>query len=131
LRLSQGTAVVVIGRTGCARTFCSVGFAVTHPTGEDMALSPEIEAQILRYYHAERWRIGTIATQLQVHRDSVARVLAQAGLPALEAVRRPSAIDPYLPFILDTLTQFAYAPPAYTTWSRVAVTRDARIISGT
>jgi transposase len=71
-----------------------------------MALSPEIEAQILRYYHAERWRIGTIATQLQVHRDSVARVLAQAGLPALEPVRRPSAIDPYLPFILDTLTQF-------------------------
>jgi transposase len=71
-----------------------------------MALSPEIEAQILRYYHAERWRIGTIATQLHVHRDSVARVLAQAGLPALEAVRRPSAIDPYLPFILDTLTQF-------------------------
>jgi transposase len=71
-----------------------------------MALSPEIEAQILRYYHAERWRIGTIATELQVHRDSVARVLAQAGLPALEPVRRPSAIDPYLPFILETLTQF-------------------------
>ena len=71
-----------------------------------MALSPEIEAQILRYYHAERWRIGTIATQLQVHRDSVARVLAQAGLPALGPVRRPSVIDPYLPFILDTLTQF-------------------------
>ena len=30
-----------------------------------MALSPEIEAQILRYYHAERWRIGTIATELR------------------------------------------------------------------
>ena len=43
-----------------------------------MALTPEIEAQILRYYHAERWRIGTIATQLNVHRDSVARVLTQA-----------------------------------------------------
>jgi transposase len=71
-----------------------------------MALSPEIEAQILRYYHAECWRIGTIATELQVHRDSVARVRAQAGLPALEPVRRPSAIDPYLPFILETLTQF-------------------------
>ncbi|MEF8723486.1 MAG: IS21 family transposase [Candidatus Accumulibacter delftensis] len=71
-----------------------------------MALSPEIEAQILRYYHAERWRIGTIATELHVHRDSVARVLAQAGLPALEPVRRPSAIDPYLPFILETLTLF-------------------------
>jgi len=32
--------------------------------------------------HAERWRVGTIASQLHVHRDSVARVLAQAGLPA-------------------------------------------------
>jgi transposase len=71
-----------------------------------MALTPEIEAQILRYYHAERWRIGTIATQLNAHRDSVARVLSQAGLPALGPVRRPSAIDPYLPFILETLAQF-------------------------
>jgi transposase len=71
-----------------------------------MALTPELETQILRYYHAERWRIGTIATQLNVHRDSVARILAQAGLPALGPVRRPSAIDPYLPFILETLTQF-------------------------
>lgn len=71
-----------------------------------MALTPEIEAQILRCYHAERWPIGTIATQLNAHRDSVARVLAQAGLPALGPVRRPSAIDPYLPFILETLAQF-------------------------
>jgi len=71
-----------------------------------MALTPEIEAQILRYYHVERWRIGTIATQLNVHRDSVARVLAQAGLPPLAPVRRPSVIDPYLPFILETLAQF-------------------------
>ena len=44
-----------------------------------MALSPEHEAQILRYYHAERWRIGTIAVQLGLHRDTVARVLAQAA----------------------------------------------------
>jgi transposase len=71
-----------------------------------MALTPETEAQILRYYHAERWRIGTIASQLSVHRDSVARVLAQAGLPALGPLRRSSAIDPYLPFILETLEQF-------------------------
>ena len=68
-----------------------------------MSITPEIEAQILRYYHAERWRIGTIAAQLQVHRDSVARVLTQADLPALGGLSRPSAIDPYLPFILETL----------------------------
>ena len=71
-----------------------------------MALTPEIETQILRYYHAEHWPIGTIATQLHVHRDSVARVLSQAGLPALGSVRRASAIDPYLPFIQETLLQF-------------------------
>ena len=59
-----------------------------------MALSPEHEAQILRYHHAERWRIGTIAAQLGLHRDTVARVLAQAGLPRHGAVQRASAIGP-------------------------------------
>jgi transposase len=71
-----------------------------------MALTPETEAQILRYHHAERWPIGTIARQLNLHRDSVARVLAQAGLPALKQIHRTSAVDPYLPFILETLEQF-------------------------
>lgn len=71
-----------------------------------MTLSPELQAQILRYYHAEKWRIGTIATQLQVHHSAVARVLAQAGLPPIGAVRRASAIDPYLPFIRETLEKF-------------------------
>lgn len=71
-----------------------------------MALTPETEAQILRYHHAERWPIGTIATQLNLHRDPVARVLAQAGLPAIKRIHRPSAVDPYLPFILATLEQF-------------------------
>jgi transposase len=71
-----------------------------------MALTPEIEAQILRYYHAERWRAGTIAKQLHLHPDTVARVLTQAGLPRIGALRRASAVDPYLPFILQTLKQF-------------------------
>lgn len=71
-----------------------------------MAIPPELEAQILRYYHAEKWRIGTIATQLGVHYDTVSRVLAQAGLPKLGAARRASVIDPYLPFIRDTLETF-------------------------
>ena len=71
-----------------------------------MAIPPELEAQILRYYHAEHWRIGTIASQLSVHHDTVSRVLAQAGLPRLESVRRPSQIDAYLPFIHETLEKF-------------------------
>jgi len=71
-----------------------------------LVLTPEIEAQILRFYHAERWRIGTIATQLRLHRDTVTRVLSQAGLPLMGPVRRASAIDLYLPFIRETLAQF-------------------------
>jgi transposase len=70
-----------------------------------MATSPEIEAQILRYYHAEKWRVGTIASQLRVHRSVVQRVLAQAGLPTSRAAR-PSRIDPYLPLIRATLERF-------------------------
>jgi transposase len=71
-----------------------------------MTISPELEARILRYYHAEKWRVGTISAQLGVHHSTVSRVLAQAGLPRMGAPRRPSAIDAYLPFILETLEQF-------------------------
>jgi len=71
-----------------------------------MTILPELEAQILRYYHVEKWRTGTIAAQLGVHHGTVSRVLSQAGLPQLGAPRRASAIDPYLPFILETLEKF-------------------------
>ena len=64
-----------------------------------MTIPPELEARILRYYHAEKWRVGTIAAQLGVHHSTVSRVLAQAGLPRIGAPQRASAIDPYLPFI--------------------------------
>jgi len=36
-----------------------------------MAIAPELRAQILRLYQAERWRVGTIARQLNLHRDTV------------------------------------------------------------
>jgi len=68
---------------------------------------PDIEAQILRYYHVEKWRTGTIARQLHVHHGTVKRVLSQAGLPANGVVQRGSQIDPYLPFIRETLEKFS------------------------
>ena len=71
-----------------------------------MALSAEIEAQILRYHHVEKWPIGTIARQLHLHHGSVERVLRQAGLPRIGLPLRPSRIDPYLPFIRQTLEKF-------------------------
>ena len=70
-----------------------------------MTIPPELEAQILRYYHVEQWRPNTIARQLNVHHGTVARVLARAGLPRIGRPR-PSRVDPYLPFILATLEKF-------------------------
>ena len=71
-----------------------------------MTIPLDLEAQILRYHHVEQWRIGTIATQLGLHRTTVQRVLAQAGLPRQVAQPRPSALDPYLPFLQETLSKF-------------------------
>ena len=36
-----------------------------------MPISDERRAQILRYYFAEHWRVGTIARQLCVHHSTV------------------------------------------------------------
>ena len=71
-----------------------------------MVTPPDIEAQILRYYHVEKWRVGTIAGQLHVHHSVVTRVLAQAGLPRIGPPARPSQIDAYLAFIRQTLATF-------------------------
>ncbi len=71
-----------------------------------MTIGTKLEVQILRYYQVEKWRCGTIARQLHVHRGTVQRVLAQAGLPRIGPVLRPSQIDAYLPFIYETLKRF-------------------------
>jgi IS30 family transposase len=64
-----------------------------------MTVSQELEAKILRYFHVEKWRVGTIATQLGVHHATVERVLSQAGLPKSARAHRASLCDPYLPFV--------------------------------
>jgi len=90
----------------CAKASCRAGSTETDEEDLIMTIPAELEARILRYYHVEKWRIGTIARQLRVHPETVARVLAQAGLPRIGAPRRPSKIDPYLPFIREMLARF-------------------------
>ena len=65
-----------------------------------------LEAEILRLHHTEHWPIGTIATQLRVHHGTVRRVLAQAGVPVAPKTMRPSMVEPYLPFIAETLAKY-------------------------
>jgi len=69
-------------------------------------ISPELEAEILRLYDAEHWRVGTIARQLSVHHSTVRRVLSQSGVPAAQPTARASIADPYLPFMIETLTKY-------------------------
>jgi transposase len=70
-----------------------------------MSVSEDLEAKILRYYHVEKWRIGTIARQLHVHHGTVRRVLLRAGVPPPQRAR-PSKADAYLPLIRETLEHF-------------------------
>ena len=73
-------------------------------------IPPELEAQILRLYTTEHWPVGTIARQLSVHHTTVRRVVTRAGLPAPTRERRPSLIDPYLPFVKETLEKHPTLP---------------------
>jgi len=71
-----------------------------------LAISKELEAKILRYHFVEHWGPHTIAAQLGIHHSTVDRVLSQAGMPKAERAQRASIIDPYLPFITETLAQY-------------------------
>ena len=72
-----------------------------------MPISDGLKAQILRYYFAEHWRVGTIARQLGVHHSSVERVLREAGVEReRRRPRRPALVDPFIPFITEVLEQF-------------------------
>ena len=71
-----------------------------------MTISADLEAKILRYYHVEQWRIGTIARQFSIHHSTVRRVLAQAGIPTAAIVPKKSILDPFLPWIMETLGKY-------------------------
>ncbi len=68
-------------------------------------IPPEREAEIVRLFHAEKWRVGTIASQIGVHHSTVRRVLNGVGVD-LAATLRPSIADPFIPFIIETLKKY-------------------------
>ena len=70
-----------------------------------MRSTAELEAEITRLHYAEHWPVGTIATQLETHPDQVRRVLG-LGEARPSSQLRPRIIDPYRPFIDDTLRRY-------------------------
>lgn len=69
----------------------------------------ELEQTILRLHLAEHWPPNTIASQLGVHHEVVERVIRQALAPQARKPR-PSLLDPYLPFVLETWERYPRLP---------------------
>jgi transposase len=69
-------------------------------------ISAEERARIRRLFYAEHWRVGTIATELGLHHDTVRgaieaeRVVGRSGDRVVASI-----LDPYKAFINDTLAQ--------------------------
>src|SRR5579885_2761109 len=84
-------------------------------------ISAEERAEIRRLFYAEHWKVGTIAAALGVHRDTVALAIeAERFLARHDARPRPSRLDPFLPFIRETLTR----------WPRLRATRLYEMLRG-
>ena len=70
-----------------------------------MTISDDKQSEIKRLYYAEHWKIGTIARQLGVHRDTVKAALGM-NEPRVHSTLRPKLIDPYVEFINETLETY-------------------------
>ena len=69
-------------------------------------ITPEQYAEIRRLYYGEHWKVGTIAAALGVHHDTVRAAIAHDSRTVRRGTCRASVLDPYLPFIHDTLAQY-------------------------
>jgi transposase len=67
-------------------------------------ISPETRAQIRRYFYAEHWTIGTIASELSVHPDAVRNAIEAERFKNARPIR-VSLVDLYSGFIRQTLEQ--------------------------
>jgi transposase len=68
-------------------------------------ISPEQKAEIRHLFHAEHWKVGTIAAQLGLHPITVKQALESHRFVRSAAVRN-HLTDPYLDFIRETLQRY-------------------------
>jgi len=69
-------------------------------------ISDDVRARIRRFYFAEHWRIGTIATELGLHRDTVALAVDTARFANTRFRAVSTLLDPYRDFVRATLEQY-------------------------
>src|SRR5487761_494664 len=68
-------------------------------------ISDEQVAKIRSLFHAEHWKIGTIATELGLHSETVRAALDTARFRRHPRLR-DRLTDPYLDFLRQTLQQY-------------------------
>ena len=69
-------------------------------------ITPAQRAEIRRLFYGEHWKVGTIAAQLGLHHETVRAAVERETAGVRPRLCRPSILDPYLPFIRDTLAQY-------------------------
>ncbi len=70
-------------------------------------IDADLRARIRRLYYVEHWKRGTIAAQLGIHFDVVVLALDLKRTPSpRKGQPGPSAVDPYVPFLRETLAQY-------------------------
>ena len=96
--------------------------------GRSPMITPEQHAEIRRLYFGEHWKVGTIATNLGVHHDTVRAAIALDTRAVPRGTCRRTKLDPYLPFIRETLEQ--YPAPAGDAAARDAAAARLRRLRG-
>jgi transposase len=69
-------------------------------------ISPELRARIRRLFYAEHWKMGTIAAELGVHRDTVALAVEPERFVNVALRPQYGLLDPYKDFVRVTLDQY-------------------------
>jgi len=69
-------------------------------------ISEEVRSRIRRLFFAEHWRVGTIATELGLHRDTVAVAVDTSKFANCRSRATAQLLDPYRDFIRATLDQY-------------------------
>jgi hypothetical protein len=73
-------------------------------------IGPDVVAEIVRLHVVEKWRPGTIARHLRIHRDTVKGAIRRAGIKVNRSRRRPSKLDHFEGFVRDTFERYPKVP---------------------
>jgi transposase len=69
-------------------------------------IDPEVIVKIRQLYFAEHWKIGTIASQLGLHYDTVRGAIGADAFNRARRERLSQLTAPYLEFIQNTLKDY-------------------------